>query len=135
MGRGHDLKAAADLLGDLLKVHVEIVLEGSSLRWRAPFGVMTPELKDVVTRRRLDIIAVLAPNVFGAGRPSPENANRSKAERLQEARKLLLWLTDFFNERLSILQFEAGFSEDEALKRAKAETVQTEAYRSWRALG
>jgi hypothetical protein len=72
---------------------------------------------------------------YGPGRPSPDTAARPLEDRRNEALELLGELTDFYNQRASILEFEGHFPREEAERLALAETKATETYRRWRALG
>lgn len=74
-------------------------------------------------------------DTYGPGRPSPENAGRAVEDRLTEARELIGELIDFYNERASVHEYDAGFPRDEAERLAMLEVQATDTYRRWRALG
>ena len=75
------------------------------------------------------------PENYGPGRPSTENAARPLEDRRNEALELLGELTDFYNQRAAILEYEADFPRLEAERLAMIETRITATYRRWLALG
>ena len=113
---------------------IELIPEGEHLRWRAPKGVLTDNLRIVLQQHKTEIIKLLGED-SGPGRPSPENTGRPVGERYAEALELLGELTYMYNERASILEYVGTLPRDEAESRAKEEVMRTETYRMWRALG
>lgn len=51
---------AADLLRDLLSRGVELRAEGDRLRWRAPPGVVTQEVLEILAERKAEILTLLS---------------------------------------------------------------------------
>lgn len=125
----------AALIEELTRLGVTLTPEGDRLRYRAPAGAITPELKQRIVEQKLEIIAVLNHEDYGAGRPSPENATKPVEERCSEALELLGELTDLYNQRAAVLEYEAGFPRDEAERLAMIETKATETFRCWCRLG
>ena len=69
-----------------------------------------------------------------ARHPSPEIAASPDKVRCREALELLGELTELYNERASIFEFEGNFPRAEAEHLAMVETKATQTYRRWRAL-
>ncbi len=126
---------AAALIEELTQLGVTLTVDGDLLRYRAPRSMITPELKELLAERKAEIIAALTAGEYGRGRPSLENASRPIEERCAEALELLGELTEFCNERASILEFKGHFPRAEAERLALIETKATETYRRWLALG
>ena len=73
----------AALMDQLKGAGVELFIEGNRLGFRAPKGMLTPEIRQALAENKVDILAALAtnkPDDYGPGRPSPENAVRPVAE-------------------------------------------------------
>jgi hypothetical protein len=126
---------ALALIEELSVLGVKLVREGDRLRYRGPAAVITPELKQRILKQKAEIIVTLTQSENSAGRPSPENARRPVDERCAEALELLGELIEIFNDRASVLEFDAHFPRAEAERLATLEVCATETYRRWRALG
>ena len=129
---------AAAILEELGRRKIDLISEGDRLRWRGPKGALTPDLQSEITKLKPEILTLLNTtevNSYGPGRPSSENAGRPIEDRNAEALELLGETIDFFNERASILEYDAGFPRDEAEQLAMIEVKASEIYRAWQSLG
>ncbi len=129
---------AAAVLEELGRRKIDLTSEGDRLRWRGPKGAFTPDLKSEITKLKPEILTLLnttEANSCGAGCPSSGNAIRPLEEQNAEALELLGEMIDFYNERASVLEYDAGFPRDEAERLALIEVKASETFQKWQNLG
>jgi hypothetical protein len=59
----------AHLLAELRRRGVVLFLEGGTVRYRAPAGALDQDLKQALAERKAEVVAVLAGEAAGDGRP------------------------------------------------------------------
>lgn len=87
----------AELLDEASHRGVRLFVVGSELRFRAPRGALTPELKAALVEHKSALLELLG---RPAAPPRPANLTVGELERLEE--------------RAGILEFDAGLSRSEA---------------------
>src|SRR5262249_53724233 len=123
--------SVAALIEELKSLGVKLSPEGDRLRCSGPTNVLTPRCQGPIGTYKPALLKVLTEThrsceaeEYGPGRPSPENADRSVTDRLNEARELLGELIHVYNENAASFEF-AGLNRVEAERLAMQEVKKT----------
>ena len=95
--------SAQALIQELAEHDIHLSVSGSGLRYRAPRGVMTPELRATLKARKPEIMAALAGAPEAAAGDAPEPDDWTAAD----------W-QELFDERAGIAEYDGGLSRPEA---------------------
>ena len=103
--------SAIDLIDRLSGRGIELVVDGDSLRWRAPAGIVTDDDIAILREHKAAIVAAHRPT-----HPTPAEFDGWLDEQIEIARR-----HDAFEERAAILEFDADLSRPEAERQAAAD--------------
>jgi hypothetical protein len=94
------MMTSKELFANLKKHGVELSLDGENLRYRAPKGVLTSELRQSLTEQKQAILTLLS-------QPSPIGAAPTVLDERMD-----------FEERAGIMEYDGGLTRVEAERRA-----------------